>query len=242
MSLYPLLISLISLGVALPQASALSMKPYALSELWSESQVVARGSVIATRVYRERGRIWTEFTLAPSEAPMRDRRDSTTSRRDVVNFALLGGTLDGITQVIPGTPRLTVGQELIVFLRCRAAQSCSPVGLGQGIWTPQREEARGEERGEERDEEGNLWAPMTRDVVWVGSAHPNHAVSLAHLMSSDTSISSASAVDTPRSRIELESRDLTQADPQASPRPNSLSQRPPTLKRVPKKAKLRIIP
>lgn len=160
-----LIIALLSLSAvwAPRSAEALSMAPYTFKELWSESQVVARGAITATRVYRDRGRVWTEFTITLTAQPLKDTRGDTKAP---VKFVMPGGTIDGITQMVPGVPRLKRGQELVVFLRCRARSTCAPVGFGQGLWSPNA---------------GGQWAPMTQGVEWVGSGSPSGALTLDQL-------------------------------------------------------------
>ena len=84
-------------------AQALSMTPYTLSELWSESQMIVKGEVVKTRFYRSKGRIFTEVTITLT-APL--FKGTTTDSDQHVRFSLLGGDLDGLTQYVPGVPRV----------------------------------------------------------------------------------------------------------------------------------------
>ena len=132
-----------------PSAQALSMTAYTLDELWSESQMIVKGEVVKTRFYRDKGRIFTEVTLTPTSPLFKGvLKDS----HQHVRFSLPGGDLAGLTQYVPGVPRVKVGEELFLFLRCSSPGTCSPVGFGQGMW---------------HHKDGS-WAPLTGDVHWVG--------------------------------------------------------------------------
>ena len=96
------------------QVSALSMTPYSLKELWSESQLIVRGKVTQTRSYRENGRIFTEVTLSPSSPPYKGKVDS---KDQLAHFFLPGGQLDGLIQRVPGVPIIYIGEELVLFLK-----------------------------------------------------------------------------------------------------------------------------
>ena len=146
-----------------PTVHALSMTPYSLSELWSESQLIVRGKVVKARPHRERGRIFTEFTLSPVGPLFKGE----LSADQVIRFSLPGGQLDGLAQRVPGIPTIYTGEELLLFLRCTSSTSCSPVGYGQGMWRPLK----------------NSWEPLTRDVHWVGASSPLTIQSLERLTS-----------------------------------------------------------
>ena len=132
-----------------PRVDALSMKPYSLDELWSESKLIVKGEVIKTRAYRRGGRIFTEVTLTSSGSPVKGKITAPDHR---VRFSLPGGHLDGLTQRVPGVPTLYIGETLLLFLRCTTPSTCAPVGYGQGIWRAVDEQ----------------WEPLTQDIHWVG--------------------------------------------------------------------------
>ena len=145
-----LILSLIGLVFAsTAEVNALSMTPYSLDELWSESHLIVKGEVIKTRAYRSGGRIFTEVTLTSSGTPVKGEVTSPDHR---VRFSLPGGQFEGITQHVPGVPTLYVGEMLILFLRCTTPNACAPVGYGQGIWRALK----------------GQWAPLTHGVHWVG--------------------------------------------------------------------------
>jgi len=44
----------------------------------------------------------------------------------------MGGTLEGRTLVVPGDAQLTVGEEVVLYLRCAGKERCHLFGLGLG--------------------------------------------------------------------------------------------------------------
>ena len=139
---------------------ALSMTPYSLDELWSESQLIVRGEIVKTSSYRDQGRIFTTFTLIPTSPLF---KGELTGQR--IHFSLPGGQLDGLAQRVPGIPMIHTGEELILFLRCRSPNTCSPVGYGQGIWRPV----------------AHTWRPITQEIHWIGARSPLMSQSLEQL-------------------------------------------------------------
>ena len=146
------------------RVNALSMKPYSLKELWSESQLVIKGKVIQTRAYRDRGRIFTEVTLNPTSSPYKGKVDS---KDQLARFSLPGGQLGNLVQRVPGIPIIYTGEELVLFLRCTPMSTCTPVGYGQGMWRHLN----------------RSWTPLTQHVHWVGTQTPLTTLSLEKLTS-----------------------------------------------------------
>ena len=177
-ALFALILTLTCGSIAhIPQAQALTMRPYTLAELSSEASLIARGRVSKLRAYREKGRIFTEVTITLTTPLLKGshplaRRDSGAREEtgtSQISFSILGGSLHGISQVIPGAPRVTINDELITFLRCESsaqgARRCSPVGFGQGLWRPQ----------------GAQWRPLTDQVRWTGNVKPLRELSFEQL-------------------------------------------------------------
>jgi len=48
-----------------------------------------------------------------------------------------GATPDGLAVTVPGTPRLSIGEEVVLFLE-RTGRGLIPCGLGQGVWRVHR--------------------------------------------------------------------------------------------------------
>lgn len=91
---------------------------------------VVEGRVTQRRtVERLDGSLDTEYTLAVTQEFLGggDGRDS---------LRLPGGTrADGSGMVVPGVPRLEVGEEVVLFLTEEASDRSLTVGLGQGRYT-----------------------------------------------------------------------------------------------------------
>jgi hypothetical protein len=123
-------------------SSALTLKRYALSELGERADVIARATVVNARSAWVERRIITTYTLAIRDtyqskvkAPLSDESEPHHPVKTLA-LKLLGGSVDGIAQVIPGAPRLQTGEEGVFFLKCIEPESCRLVGYGQGLWRP----------------------------------------------------------------------------------------------------------
>ncbi len=123
-----------ALGTALllaAPASASMMLPMTVDELSEGADLVVRGRVAS----------------AESKPSVDGLRISTIVRLDVdeawkgspgasLEIRVPGGSFEGITQVVTGMPRFTVGEETVVFLRyadrARGAGITQVVGMAQG--------------------------------------------------------------------------------------------------------------
>lgn len=94
-----------------PRASALVVERMSLLELSREADLVVRARVAACKVRRSaRGRLVTDVTVDVLEV-LKGRLDALT-----LVFEQPGGVLGGRGQVVPGVPRLAVGEEVVLFL------------------------------------------------------------------------------------------------------------------------------
>jgi len=124
--------------VALGPASSRAMVMEALSvpEMSRTADLVVRGVVVATASRYEDApgshRIVTDVTVRVSE-----RVVGRESGPDVV-VTTLGGVVERHGQVVPGSPRFQVGEEVVVFLHPPRVTSVGPrravVGLAQGVF------------------------------------------------------------------------------------------------------------
>lgn len=101
---------------------------FAIEDLVQRSDQAFEGRVVSctTRV-GARGRIETEYGV-------RVARAFVGTGGTVRTFRLPGGTLpDGSGMIVPGMPRLSQGEDVLVFLTAESASgSRMPVGLAQG--------------------------------------------------------------------------------------------------------------
>lgn len=114
-----LLSSLAQAAPFLPQLS--------LDDLVRQSEIIARGRVVRTWAAKdsENRFVWTHYELqvsnvlkGPAQAP--------------VEIAEPGGTLNGITQLIPGSTSYSVGEEVVVFLYRTPLGTLRTTNYGQG--------------------------------------------------------------------------------------------------------------
>jgi hypothetical protein len=119
-------------------ASASSVEALSDQELVSRARVVVHATV--TRVTAEwddkHTRVFTVVELTPLETLKGDAAP-------VVSLRLPGGTKDGIVTLVHGMPKFDEGEEVVLFVSevHPATGVCVPVGLGQGKWKVDRDEA-----------------------------------------------------------------------------------------------------
>jgi len=163
-----LTIGLICAALSASVTHATLMKASTLSELVSRSDYVVRVKVRETEVRRVGGRHLSEHRL--SLLALYYKRAGAPAPTDLT-LQTLGGTLNGLSQRVAGSPSLQRGEELIALLSCGAQPTqseaghqsarCRLVGMGQGLW-------RATER---RDEHGApLWAPSLEGLRFQGGS------------------------------------------------------------------------
>lgn len=121
--------------LAVGAASATTMIALSVDELAQRSDQVVKGRVVATepRSSEDGRRITTVVTLQVDET-------WKGTPADEVRILALGGTLDGISQVVTGAARFEEGEEVVVFLRrLRTEEPLSEVvGMAQGKLSVER--------------------------------------------------------------------------------------------------------
>ena len=124
-----LVVALGSALVAAGPAAATTVPTFTTEQLVAKSDVVVRGTVASVHVARWRHRLVTLYTVDVVET----WKGAPGAR---VLVALPGGTQAGVGQVVPGTPRFAVGDDLVLFL----ADDVGPggaratIGLWQGAY------------------------------------------------------------------------------------------------------------
>jgi hypothetical protein len=99
-----------------------------IEDLVREAELVLEGRVLADHASRDsRGLVSTSYTLSV-------RRTFRGAPQGTRVVTLPGGTLpDGSGTLLPGLPRLEVGEDVLLFLSSESANgSRMPVGLSQG--------------------------------------------------------------------------------------------------------------
>ena len=128
---------------AAPTARATTIRAFSLPALTAAAQSIVRGRVVDARaVYDpQREAVYTHTTV---------RVDEVLWGRERPGEELLvrqrGGTLDGVTWSIPGTPRLELGADVLLFCRTDGAFHYI-VGMAQGVYVLSRPAATPATRG-----------------------------------------------------------------------------------------------
>ena len=118
----------------------LTLKPYSPEKLSEASHVITYAQVSRKSSFWENKRIITRITLQVVKryTHSEDKNAPHVPKLDAesVTLELLGGTLDGLSQVVHGTPQLKIGDRALFFMRCprEGAGSCGLVGMGLGVW------------------------------------------------------------------------------------------------------------
>jgi hypothetical protein len=102
--------------------------PQTLDQLTDRADVVVRATVLAQRAERGDGPggIYTYTRLQVAEALKGAPAGEVVVRQ-------VGGTVGDSTLDLPGDARLAVGEQALLFLRCRPERPfCTVVGLAQG--------------------------------------------------------------------------------------------------------------
>ncbi|HWV37712.1 MAG TPA: hypothetical protein VN033_04450 [Vulgatibacter sp.] len=117
-------------------ASATTMLALSVDELTQRSDRVVTGRVVATepRPSEDGRRISTVVTLQIDET-------WKGTPAEEVRILAMGGTLDGISQVVTGAARFEEGEEVVVFLRRLRTEEAlfEVVGMAQGKLAVERD-------------------------------------------------------------------------------------------------------
>lgn len=120
---------------AWPVARATTVQALSLSEMVRRSPRIVHGTVVETHSQWEEGGslIYTYVTLAPKEMLKGKRQDGEAT----VTFRQIGGVVGDKAVYVPGTPRFSPKQEVLVFLTGSDRGGYSQVmGIFQGAFRP----------------------------------------------------------------------------------------------------------
>ena len=115
------------LGFA-PAVEATTVKQLSLEQLVRGSQRIILGRCVSQETYwnKTRTRILTATRFAVTE-------DLKGDSREVATVVTVGGTLDGLTQVVSGTPKFKENEEVLLFLEAGKGSYWILMGLSQGM-------------------------------------------------------------------------------------------------------------
>lgn len=128
--------ALVAVFLAAAGSHATIVKSLSLDQLAKNADVIVHGTVDRqTSSWNDaRNRIYTVTEVRVEEALKGDLK-----RNEVIVVRQLGGTVDGISQVISGNAQLAEAEEVLVFLRADPEKSLHyVVGMAQGKYAVDR--------------------------------------------------------------------------------------------------------
>lgn len=129
------LVSLLLVVLVSAPATATVVVPMDVEQLAAAATTVVHGTVVATRVEDDGGRLFTRVDVRVRE----ELKTVTATAPDRVTVRVVGGSRGGYTQIVPGAPRLAVGDEVVLFLWSPGPdQPFRPLGLAMGTFHVQR--------------------------------------------------------------------------------------------------------
>ena len=129
------LVALLSWPVA---ASAVLVVPMTFEQLVAEA-----AAVVYARVADVRGQWTADRQSIDSVITLEPLRYLKGNLGETIALRLPGGEAGGMIQVIPGAPRLTQGELVVVFLKARGPAMLTTLGFGQGVFRVSRDARSG---------------------------------------------------------------------------------------------------
>ena len=124
-----LLLAGVSLPVLAPGVEATTVKRLSLEQMVRGSHRIMLGRCVSQETYwnKTRTRIYTATRFAVTE-------DLKGESRGAATVVTVGGTMDGLTQVVSGTPRFRENEEVLLFLEAGRSSHWILMGLSQGMF------------------------------------------------------------------------------------------------------------
>jgi len=125
----------VALAVAVP-AGATSVVRLPLAGVAGAAARVVHATVVDVRAGRDDAGLPATWITLDVAQTLKGRAD-----RQVVfkQYGVVDPLPDGTVARVPGLPRYTVGEEIVVFLHAESRRGfTSPVGLGQGVYRVER--------------------------------------------------------------------------------------------------------
>lgn len=124
-----LLLAAVSFPGIAPGSKATTVKRLSLEEMVRGSHRIILGRRVSQEIYwnKNRTRIYTATRFAVTQDLKGDSRGAAT-------VVTVGGTIDGMTLVVSGTPRFREGEEVLLFLGAGKGDYWILLGLSQGMF------------------------------------------------------------------------------------------------------------
>ncbi|MGA2598728.1 MAG: hypothetical protein ABSH09_17260 [Bryobacteraceae bacterium] len=120
------LISVI-VAAAFSVAQATTLQQLSLNDMILKSSAIVRGQVQITGSTVRGSNIYTQYTVKVIE----QWKGAPAAQ---INFAVPGGTANGLRQTIAGSPSLNNGQEYVLYLWTSRSGLTQIIGLSQGLF------------------------------------------------------------------------------------------------------------
>lgn len=129
------LAALLGIVLAAVPARATVVVSMDVEQLAAAATAVVHGTVLDTRAEDDHGRVFTRVEVKVRE----QLKGPAATAPDRVAMRVVGGSLGGYSQVVPGAPQLTVGDEVVLFLWSPGpGQPYRPLGLAMGTFHVER--------------------------------------------------------------------------------------------------------
>ena len=124
-----LLLAGVGVPVLAPGVEATTVKQLSLEQIVRGSHRIMLGRCVSQETYwnKNRTRIYTATRFAVTE-------DLKGESRGTATVVTVGGTRDGLTQVVSGTPAFRVNEEVLLFLESGKSGHWILMGLSQGMF------------------------------------------------------------------------------------------------------------
>ncbi len=124
-----LLLAAVGVPVLAPGVEATTVKQLSLEQMVRGSHRIMLGRRVSQETYwnKNRTRIYTATRFAVTEDLKGDSRGAAT-------VVTVGGTIDGMTLVVSGTPRFREHEEVLLFLEAGKSGNWILMGLSQGMF------------------------------------------------------------------------------------------------------------
>jgi hypothetical protein len=117
----------VSILASIPGLRASTLLQLSLNDMIRQSTSIVRGKAQLAYVAQKGSVIYTHYQIQVS-ATLKGTRATT------VDVAIMGGTTNGVRQLVAGAPELTNGQEYVLFLWTSKSGLTQIIGLSQGLF------------------------------------------------------------------------------------------------------------
>ncbi|NUN14167.1 MAG: hypothetical protein HUU55_11085 [Myxococcales bacterium] len=136
MTRFALLLFVIVALILPHHAAATIVLDQSIEQLAVTATSVVHGTVVSTRSRRTNGRWTTQVLVTVIERVKSDPAEITLL--PTIGFVLPGGGDGELAQIVPGTPRFTIGEEVVIFLWRGPDSTNRLLGLSQGTFRVDR--------------------------------------------------------------------------------------------------------